>query len=70
MKLWHKYVKVFQYADEPAPYYAQWVVWCWRKPIYMGLPLVWLAVPLMVLDVLLAVAYVFLKWGGDKNARA
>ena len=68
MKLWRNYVKVFRYTDESAPYYVQWMVWCWQEPIYIGLPLVWLAVPLMVLDALLAVAYVFLKWGGDKNA--
>ncbi|MBA7695673.1 hypothetical protein ES703_104306 [subsurface metagenome] len=65
MKLWRNYVKVYQVLDEPAAYSIQWLVWCWRKPIYIGLPLIWLAVPIMGLDTLLAVVYIFVNWGGE-----
>lgn len=63
MKLWRNYVKVYQSLDQPAPYYAQWAVWCWRKPIYIGMPLIWLAIPIMLIDFLLAIVYLFVNWG-------
>lgn len=60
-----QFVKVWEGTDEAAPYYIQWVVWCWRKPIWIGLPLVWLAIPILGVDViygLVEVAILLMKW--------
>ena len=60
--LWKEYVKVFEYGG-PVPYYTQWVVWCWRRPIYIGLPLAILTPVLIVIDVLLGMLWIFTRWG-------
>jgi hypothetical protein len=65
-RLWKGYVKVFPYeldTEAGAPYYAQWAVWCWRKPIWYGLPLM-VAVPVFAaLDLVLGAVWVFATWG-------
>ncbi|GAH84077.1 unnamed protein product [marine sediment metagenome] len=59
---WRQFVKVYQVLDEAAPYYIQWVVWCWRKPIWIGLPLVWLAVPLAAVDAIYGLVILLTSW--------
>lgn len=47
----------------PAPYYIQYVIWCWRRPIYVGLPLAVLFPLFLVIDVIVIVLYGFTHWG-------
>jgi len=47
----------------PALYYVQWVAWCWRKPIYIGLPLVFLTLLFLAVDAVLGLLWVFSRWG-------
>ena len=52
------------YLDgEKNPFYVRWVMWCWHKPIFIGLPLTLLAIPLMVGEALLAIMVVLSYWG-------
>lgn len=59
---WKQYVKVFEHETEGWPYYIQWIVWCWRKPIWKGLPLSLLFFPIMAVDVLYVVVCVIIIW--------
>lgn len=59
---WRQFVKVYQALDEGAPYYIQWAVWCWRKPIWIGLPLVWLAVPMLAVDAIYGLVILLTSW--------
>jgi len=61
---WKAFVKLGDSVD-PAPYYVQWAVWCWRKPIYIGLPLIILSIPLALVDVVLSVLNVLIRWGKE-----
>jgi len=51
--------------------YVQFAKDCWHKPIYIGLPLVPLAVLLMAFDILVFIIsglwYIFTKWGKIKE---
>lgn len=60
---WRNYVKVWQYGEEPNPYYFQWIVWCWRRPIYIGLPLVFLTPVFLVVDMVIGLLWVITRWG-------
>ena len=59
---WRQFVKVYDSEAEASPYYVQWAVWCWRKPIWIGLPLVWLLVPMMVVDVIYGLFIFLMSW--------
>ena len=59
---WKQFVKVWQWEDETAPYYIQWAVWCWRKPLWVGLPLIWLAVPILVIDLIYIIVIGLVIW--------
>ena len=57
-----QFVKVYESENEAAPYYIQWAVWCWRKPIWIGLPLIWVAGPIMVVDVIWFIVTGLVLW--------
>ena len=59
---WKEFIKVYEHWDEPAPYYVQWVVWCWRKPIWIGLPLVILTPLFIIIDIIYIVGYGLTIW--------
>lgn len=59
---WRQFVKVWEWEHEAAPYYVQWAVWCWRKPIWIGLPLVWLAGPALVVDATYGLVILLTSW--------
>jgi len=64
MKLWKTYVKDTEGPlDQIAPYFVQWAVWCWRKPIYYGLPLIILSPLFLALDGMLALLWLAQSWG-------
>jgi hypothetical protein len=65
MRLWRTYIKDTEapFSKEPAPYYWQWGVWCWQKPIYIGLPLIPLSIVVMAVDALFALIWLFTHWG-------
>lgn len=46
------------------PYYVQWGIWCWRQPSYIGLPLLPLALPLLIFDIVYILGYGLYHWGG------
>lgn len=61
---WQSYVKVWRFSDDPTPYYLQWVVLCWHKPIYIGLPLLIIGFfPIMCLDMLVGIGWLITNWG-------
>lgn len=45
------------------PYFYQWAVWCWRKPIYIGLSLLVLCFPILVLEGAYLSFAILSKWG-------
>ena len=47
----------------PMPYCIQWAIWCWRRPIYIGIPLLFLSIVLMVVDAILGLWYLLTHWG-------
>lgn len=51
-------------CPERDPWFADWARWCWRKPVYIGLPLSLLALIVAVVDLLYLVLYWWPKqWG-------
>jgi len=55
--LWH-----FDF-DTPMPIYIRWIEWCWHRPIYVGLPLVFMFIPIMCVEVAGLIVYALVKWG-------
>jgi hypothetical protein len=58
---WKTYVKIDDFFD-PTPYYVQWAVWCWRKPIYYGLPLIFFVPVFLVFDGFCGLVWIFSRW--------
>ena len=48
---------------EKYPFYVRWVEWCWHKPIFIGLPLTLLVIPLVGVEALLVIVVVLSHWG-------
>ena len=66
--IWQQELKqVFTFKDywawETDPIFTRWILWCWHRPIYVGIPLVVLAFPLILLDGCLTAGYLFIHWG-------
>lgn len=59
---WKQFVKVGGDEEGGAPYYVQWGVWCWHKPVWVGLPLIWLAIPLMPVDAIYGLVILLTAW--------
>jgi len=59
-------VVFFRFENEslnPAPYYVQWAMFCWKKPIYIGLPAVVLTPLFVVADAVIGVVFIMTRWG-------
>lgn len=54
------------YWNERGPYYARWAMWCWYRPVYIGLPLVVLCGPIMCVDIVITIILGLTLWGGKK----
>lgn len=49
---------------ERDPWFADWARWCWRRPVYIGLPLLLLAFVIAVADLLYLILYWWpAQWG-------
>lgn len=62
--------RLFPSIKVSEPYYLQWVLWCWHKPIWIGLPLFPFLYVFLVIDVIIGLAWVITRWGGKENIQA
>ena len=46
--------------------YHGYLVWCWHRPIWWGLPLAVGVLPLMLYDAAWLIYYMFRYWGGKR----
>lgn len=51
----------------PGPYYIQWVIFCWHKPIYVGLPLAFLTPIFLIGDAVIGLVWLVTRWGKNFN---
>ena len=63
---WKRFVGVGLFDNGGAPFYVQWAVWCWRKPIWIGLPLMVVMPFLLVVDLIYLIAYGLVEWAKHK----
>lgn len=49
------------------PYYWKWIGWCWRRPIWIGLPLVVICVPVAAVDTAITLIKLVKDWGKPVN---
>ena len=66
MKNWLRSYKQEVWGGNKYPLYCRWAVWCWQKPIYIGLPLVSLILVIVWAELLLAGALALYMWGKHK----
>ena len=54
-------------VGEEFPLYIRWIIWCWHQPIYIGLPLSILFIPIILIDITYLIVYGLSHWGGKKR---
>lgn len=59
---WKQYIKLYDSETEGSPYSVQWIIWCWRKPIWQGLPLLLLFIPILCVDFLYVIIAGIIIW--------
>lgn len=50
------------------PLFWRWTMGCWHKPIWIGLPLLLIAVILVYVDLTCLILHLTLHWGEGKRA--
>ena len=66
MMKWKRFITASGYLGQDAPFYIQWVIWCYRKPIWIGLPLVGLAIPIILIDLIYIIITGLVMWSKHK----
>lgn len=57
----------YYFEGHEYPFYVKWFIWCWHKPIYIGLPLMLFTIPLAIGELLLLFVIGLSHWGGKQD---
>ena len=49
------------------PLYIEWLRWCWRKPVYIGFPLVFAVFLIVFADLFYLIYWWITRWGSKRE---